>query len=82
MAGFNPLDKVNLGRSVAEAMLESKPRLLDGLSRFDGAGIYALYYSGPFPAYAGIVERNRDERFEAPIYVGKAVSPGASHLRR
>jgi hypothetical protein len=77
MAGFNPLDKVNLGRSVGEAMLESKPHPLDGLPRFDGAGIYALYYRGGFPAYASIVERNRKESFEAPLYVGEAVSPGA-----
>lgn len=42
-----------------------------------GAGIYALYYVGEFPAYAPIAERNRDGRFSAPIYVGKAIPAGA-----
>ena len=77
MVGFNPLDKVNLGRSVAEAMLESEAHPLRGLRRFNGAGLYALYYSGPFAAYAAIAVRNREGRFESPIYAGKAVSPGA-----
>ncbi len=58
-------------------MLESEAHPLRGLSRFDGAGIYALYYSGSFAAYASIAGRNREGRAEVPIYVGKAVSPGA-----
>ncbi len=45
--------------------------------RFVGAGIYALYYVGNFPDYRPIAERNRDGRFEAPIYVGKAIPAGA-----
>ncbi len=39
----------------------------------DGAGIYAIYYVGDFPSYAPVAERNHDGRFEAPIYVGKAI---------
>ena len=45
--------------------------------RFEGAGIYALYYTGPFSAYSFIAERNQDGRFEMPIYVGKAVREGS-----
>ena len=45
--------------------------------RFEGAGIYALYYTGPFSAYRLIAERNQDGRFEMPIYVGKAVREGS-----
>jgi hypothetical protein len=44
---------------------------------FNGAGIYAVYYTGGFSPYAMIAERNRDGRFAAPIYVGKAVPAGA-----
>ena len=44
---------------------------------FLGAGIYALYYSGPFPAYRHLVTQNADGHWSAPIYVGKAVPPGA-----
>ena len=51
---FNPLDKKNLGASVAEAMLGSPIHPLGGLSSFEGAGIYAIYYTGDFPAYQWI----------------------------
>lgn len=49
---FNPLDKKNLGASVAEAMLEQKARPLGELKPFFGVGIYAIYYTGDFPEYA------------------------------
>lgn len=73
---FNPLDKVNLGKSVAQAILESAILPLGALERFEGAGIYALYYTGPHPAYAPIAALNRDGKFAIPIYVGSAVPPG------
>ncbi len=74
---FNPLDKINLGSSVAEALLGRKPVALDGLARFQGAGIYALYYVGPFPAYQPLSLRNTGtEGLIAPIYVGKATPAG------
>lgn len=74
---YNPLDKMNLGGSVAEAMLESAVHPLGGLAPFDGAGIYAIYYTGDFEAYKPLAMKNRDDKFESPIYVGKAVPPGA-----
>jgi len=43
---------------------------------FEGAGIYAIYYTGPFEAYAPIAEANRDGQFTTPIYVGKADPQG------
>lgn len=73
---FNPLDKTNLGESVADALLNQPVGALPP-SPFIGAGIYALYYSGTFPTYAELTERNANERFEQPIYVGKAVPAGA-----
>ncbi|KVX69121.1 restriction endonuclease [Burkholderia stagnalis] len=74
---FNPLDKKNLGASVAEAMLEQKPIPLAELKQFFGVGIYAIYYTGDFEPYAPLAERNRNGLFQAPIYVGKAVPKGA-----
>lgn len=74
---YNPLDKMNLGGSVADAMLESAVHPLGGLESFDGAGIYAIYYTGDFEAYKPLAVKNKDGKFEAPIYVGKAVPPGA-----
>ena len=75
-APYNPLDRQNLGASVAEALLGRKARPLGGLEKFNGAGIYAIYYVGDFPQYEPIAERNRENRFEAPIYVGKAIPEG------
>jgi len=46
-------------------------------SRLIGAGIYAIYYTGDFRAYRPVAEQNRDNNFVQPIYVGKAVPPGA-----
>lgn len=74
---YNPLDKINLGASVAAAMLESHVHPLGGLEPFFGAGIYALYYTGSFEAYSPLAEKNMDGKFLEPIYVGKAIPPGA-----
>lgn len=54
---FNPLDKENLGKSVARAILASDAIPLAALKAFSGAGIYALYYTGDFPAYEPIAAR-------------------------
>jgi Eco29kI restriction endonuclease len=66
-----------LGESVAGALLRQPVGPLSPEKRFLGAGIYAIYYTGTFKAYRTVAERNRDNKFEQPIYVGKAVPPGA-----
>ena len=73
---YNPLDKKNLGASVAEALLEREVHPLGALKKVTGAGIYAIYYTGGFPAYAPLAARNEGGRFTAPIYVGKAIPSG------
>lgn len=82
---FNPLDKRNLGRSVAEALLRMEPTPLphlraDARSGFVGAGVYAIYFTGihrPVDAYEAVARLNRDARYRQPIYVGRAVPRGA-----
>lgn len=74
---YNPLAKTNLGESVAEALLRSPVHPLDKTAHLVGAGVYAIYYSGDFPAYRRIKELNKSDSFEQPIYVGKAVPKGA-----
>lgn len=76
-APFNPLDRLNLGESVAGALLKQNVGPLPPTQRFVGAGIYVIYYTGIFEPYATISQRNHDSRFEQPIYVGKAVPKGA-----
>jgi hypothetical protein len=74
---YNPLAKENLGESVADALLRLSVQPLSETAALTGAGVYAIYYSGPFPAYRRIKELNENGRFEQPIYVGKAVPKGA-----
>lgn len=76
-APYNPLDKTHLGQSVAGALLDSPIAALPPSAPFIGAGIYALYYAGDFESYRKIAARNLNEQWAAPIYVGKAVPPGA-----
>lgn len=74
---FNPLDRVNLGASVAQALLQQEPISLGKIKPFSSAGIYALYYTGNFKPYEPIAKRCRNGKFEVPIYVGKAIPAGA-----
>ena len=73
---FNPLDKRNLGESVADALLETMVHSLPP-EPFVGAGVYALYYTGACSAYKQLAEVNCNGQFSCPIYVGKAVPAGA-----
>ena len=73
---YNPLEKRHLGESVADALLQTPPVAMPP-GQFVGAGVYALYYAGSFPAYSVLVEKNRNGQFLSPIYIGKAVPTGA-----
>lgn len=74
---YNPLDKRNLGFSVAEALLLRDPVAIKDLAIFEGAGVYAIYYIGLHPAYDPLIKRHSEQPFGRPIYVGKAVPAGA-----
>ncbi len=74
---YNPLDKQNLGASLAKALLERSVGPLPPAAAFSGAGIYALYYEGDAELYKPITALNRGGKYRQPIYVGKAVPPGA-----
>ena len=72
---FNPLAKRNLGKSVVDALLESPVQRLSEVKNFFGAGVYAIYYDGNFPAYEALSEINKNNS-KYPIYVGKAIPKG------
>jgi hypothetical protein len=78
---YNPLAKENLGKSVADALLERELSALPPPERFIAAGVYAVYYAGPFKAYAPLIDENRSAskggEAQNPIYIGKAVPAGA-----
>ncbi len=71
-APYNPLDKVNLARSIESELLAREPSPLAEADRISGAGVYAIYYTGDFAPYAPI----SNPRFTTPIYVGKAIPKG------
>lgn len=75
-APYNPLDKRHLGLSVAQALLQRPVYALTALRPFDGAGIYAIYYTGAFPTYQLVAALNQESQFKLPIYVGKAIAKG------
>ncbi|MBF6194154.1 Eco29kI family restriction endonuclease [Nocardia beijingensis] len=65
----------NLAQSVISRMEEAEATPLGELSSFFGAGVYEIYYRGPFGAYERLSARN-EETWAWPIYVGKAVPAG------
>jgi hypothetical protein len=73
---FNALDMTNLAHSIVTQMVEPAPTELGAVPRFTGAGLYAIYYTGSFSAYSAVSDRNRDNVFAEPIYVGKAIRAG------
>ena len=73
---FNPLDKRNLGISIANAIFEQKIIPFNSLKSFTGAGIYTIYYKSDFPIYKKLSIKNKNS-FIQPIYAGKAVPEGA-----
>jgi Eco29kI-like restriction endonuclease len=72
---YNPLAIPSIAESLARELLNQPCGPLPPAKRFNGAGVYVIYYRGPFPEYAPIARRNQDS-CEAPIYIGKAVPKG------
>ena len=77
MKPYNPLEKENLGKSVASSLIQQVAVPLGILKRFPGAGIYAIYYTGKFDVYTRLGEANSaPDNLSMPIYVGKAIPTG------
>jgi hypothetical protein len=72
---YNPLDKLNLARSIEVELLGREAVNFSALQDLRGAGVYVIYYSGAFPAYAPIAQTPEDAQ-RKPIYVGKAIPKG------
>ncbi|WP_200863694.1 Eco29kI family restriction endonuclease [Asticcacaulis sp. AC460] len=66
MVSFDPADPKAIGRMVSIALLAQPLVRLGSVQPAYGSGVYAIYYRGDHPLYAGIT------RTETPIYVGKA----------
>ena len=73
---YNPLDKVNLAKSIESELLSRDVDALGSVDHVQGAGVYVIYYNGDFPPYGPISLVNRNGKFVTPIYVGKAIPKG------
>lgn len=73
---YNPLDKINIAKSIEAEVLARPADPLSAVDHITGAGVYVIYYTGDFPAYAAIAEANQGGQFTRPIYVGKAIPKG------
>lgn len=72
---FDPLNRVNLGRSVETALLSRPVVPLAEVPPFWGSGIYAIYLVDATKAPTDLYGRAAGQ--PAPIYVGRAVPKGA-----
>ena len=70
---YDPLDYRNLTVSLVRELMGRSPARLPLATRFGGPGVYALFYDGDFKPYATL----RSPDATRPMYVGKAVPPGA-----
>lgn len=68
-AFFDPAEPRLIGHFVALALISQDRVRLDAIEPFYGAGVYAIYYTGPEDIYEPI------SGTETPIYVGKADPP-------
>lgn len=73
-AVFDPSNPKVVGRFVSLALVAQQRHPLAEIPNAYGSGVYAIYYNGPFPAYAPI------SGTETPIYVGQA-APAVNNAR-
>lgn len=73
---YNPLEKLNLARSIELELLQRPVVPLGDVGAIAGAGVYVIYYTGPFPAYVSIRAADPPAPTSKPIYIGKAIPKG------
>jgi hypothetical protein len=68
-------------KKAIEYLAKTPTYLLPPSQKFEGSGVYALYYNGAFEAYSRYARVN-SRKCVTPIYVGKAVPLGWRTARR
>lgn len=75
---FDPLNVENVGVTLAVELLEQPFHPLPPDELFSGAGVYAIYYDGPHPAYSHLVGLDGGTGGKKyPVYIGSAVRENA-----
>lgn len=72
-AVYDPLDYQNLTINLVRELMSRGPFPLPLKENVKGPGVYALFYNGDFEPYQNVCSPDAMQ----PIYVGKAVLPGA-----
>jgi len=70
---YDPLEYSNLTINLVRELMSRGPYRLPLSNSFSGPGVYALFYSGNHEAYQKFTSPDASK----PLYVGKAVLPGA-----
>lgn len=73
---YNPLDKLNIAKSIEAEVLARPADPLSNVDHITGAGIYIIYYTGGFVPYHPVADANKNGNLSVPIYVGKAIPKG------
>lgn len=73
---YNPLDKLNLAKSIENELLGRSGMPLAEADSITGAGVYVIYYAGAFEPYVPIATSGTGMADAKPIYVGKAIPKG------
>lgn len=74
---FDPLKHEVLGTAIAQVLASTKLHKLGAPFPLEGAGIYAIYYTGDNAPYSKLAQRNIKKPGSWPIYVGQALPAGA-----
>lgn len=74
---FNPLEHEVLGAAIAQVLNSTPVYKLTSPFPLEGAGIYAIYYTGNYPPYSALSQANIRQPGRWPIYVGQALPAGA-----
>ena len=75
LEAYNPLDIVNLGKSLTDAFL-ARPLQALPTADFQGSGLYGLYYLPTADAHKFY---KREAGGDVPIYIGKAMTKGSKN---
>src|SRR5262245_66448761 len=66
VVAYNPLDKINLAKSIESELLARPADSLASINDMSGAGVYAIYYTGPFTAYEPVAKANAGGNLSKP----------------
>lgn len=73
---FNPLATEALAESIGITFLRRPAAPMPPTDVPEGAGVYAIYYTGSAPPYGDLGDHNQRAAIQIPVYVGKATLKG------